>query len=88
MKSFYASFDKADKERMRFNYRTAVFGMELNSDEPNMISDFDNLYKIGIGIDADRHHTMTPEFVEKLIIELISVPVAFNNFSDSISLVC
>ena len=64
---------------MWFQYCTAVFRMELSTDEPFQGRNFDNFYQIRIRIDTYTLHTGIFKFSLEVVVEFIAVTVTFLN---------
>ena len=57
---------ESHKQRMRVQYRTAVFRMELSADKPLQCRDLNDFHQIRFGVDTHAFHTGS--FVLSLIV--------------------
>ena len=58
-------------------HSAGVFGMELGADEPTVAGNLDNLDQVALGVHADALHSVLFVFVFVLVVEFVSVAVAF-----------
>lgn len=85
---FDGSFHKCNEQRMRVQYRTAIFRMELCTDKPFQSRDFNDFYQIRFRVDTYTFHAGSFISVFIIIVELIAMAVTFLNMFLSVSLIC
>lgn len=80
--------DERQEQRMWFQYRTAVFRMELSADKPLQCRDLNDFHQIRFGVDTHAFHTGSFVLSLIVIVELIAMAVTFLNMFFTISKVC
>ena len=69
--------DEGQEQRMWFQYRTAVFRMELCTDKPFQGRDFHDFHQVGFRIDTYALHARLFEFFLVAVVEFVTVTVTF-----------
>ena len=64
---------------MRVQCRTFIFGVVLHADKPRMVFQFDDLDQVRIRIYADRFEACLDELVQVVVIEFVTVAMAFDD---------
>ena len=85
---FDGSLHECHEQRMRVQYRTAIFRMELCTDKPFQSLDFNDFYQIRFRVDTYTFHAGSFILVFIIIVELIAMTVTFLNVFLTISLIC
>ena len=63
---------------------TGILRMELGADEPTVAGDFDDLDQVALGIRSDTFHAILFVFFFILVIELVSVAMAFTDLERAV----
>ena len=79
--------DEGQEQRMWFQYRAAVFRMELCTDKPFQGRDFHDFHQVGFRIDTYALHTRLFEFFLVAVVEFVTVAVTFLDVFTLVSLI-